>query len=90
VGAGVGSTSRNQTSPGCPPGYVAVGDAPAFAYSGYGATPYVYAAPAWYRPWTFYGGRWTYRPYPYHVFYARRFYGRPGVYGRPYRRHWRY
>jgi hypothetical protein len=34
--------------------------------------PYVvYAAPADYNPWLWYGGRWVYRPYPYHRYYGR-------------------
>ena len=79
-GAVVGSASSNATSPGCPPGYVVRGGAPAFAYEGYG-DPYLYAAPGWYQPWFFIGGRWNYRPYPYHNFYYSRFgYGR-GYYG---------
>ena len=41
------------------------GDAPGFYYNG----PIYYAAPDWYHPWAFYGGRWVYRPYPYHTWY---------------------
>jgi hypothetical protein len=89
-GAIVGGASSNQTSPGCPPGYVVRGGAANFAYGGQG---FVYAAPAWYRPWVFNGGRWLYRPYPYHRFYARHYWRprayRRGFYGRPrYRRRW--
>ena len=82
VGAVIGGTSGaaiaadsggNETSPGCPPGYVVRGGAPDFYYAGYGG-PYVYAAPGWYRPWIWYGGQWTYRPYPYHVWYYRHYY----------------
>jgi hypothetical protein len=84
VGAAVaGSSNSNATSPGCPPGFVTRGGAPAFAYGG---GPYVYAAPGWYRPWVFYGGAWVYRPYPYHVWYYGHYRG--GYRGRPYRRHY--
>ena len=58
-------SSGGETSPGCPPGYVVRGDAPGFYYNG----PIYYAAPDWYHPWAFYGGRWVYRPYPYHTWY---------------------
>jgi hypothetical protein len=75
-GAAVGSAQDNATSPGCPPGYVMRRGAPAFYYDGYDAG-YVYDAPGWYRPWIFVGGRWSYRPYPYHSWY----YGHYG-YGR--------
>lgn len=86
-GAAVGSAQDNATSPGCPPGYVVRRGAPTFYYDGYNSG-YVYAAPAWYRPWIFVGGRWTYRPYPYHTYYYRHYgWGRPG-YHRGYRRHW--
>ncbi len=57
AGAAIGANSGNQSS--CPPGYVVTGDAPAFYYQGYAP---VYG-PAWYNPWIFVGGRWTYRPY---------------------------
>lgn len=95
AGAAIGSTSSNDTSPGCPPGYVVRNDAPAFYYGGYDG-PYYYAAPGWYRPWVFYEGRWNYRPYPYHAWYYTHYryggrgYGRPGGgYGGGYRhRHW--
>ena len=80
-GAAIGSESANATSPGCPPGYVVRGGAPVFAYD-YGPD-YLYAAPGWYQPWYFYGGRWLYRPYPYHNWYYRHYYGR-GFYGRHY------
>jgi hypothetical protein len=80
-GAAVGTAEDNATSPGCPPGYVARGGAPGFAYDDYGS-PYDYAAPGWYRPWIFVGGRWNYRPYPYHSFYYSRYgYGRGFGYG---------
>lgn len=82
-GAVVGSTSANATSPGCPPGFVVRNDAPTFYYEGSG-TPYYYAAPGWYQPWIFVGGRWNYRPYPYHgYYYSTRFYGRGGYRGGP-------
>lgn len=81
-GAVVGGSTANQTSPGCPPGFVVRGDAPAFTYDGY-ASGYDYAAPGWYRPWAFYDGRWAYRPYPYHAFFFNTYgYGRG--YGRGY------
>ena len=86
-GAAIGSSSANATSPGCPPGYVVRREAPAFYYEGYG-DPYLYAAPGWYQPWYSYGGRWAYRPYPYHSFYyglygyGRGFGGYRGGYGR--------
>jgi hypothetical protein len=77
-GAAIGSASGGATSPGCPPGYVVRGGAPAFYFGGYGQ-PYYYAAPAWYRPWVFIDNRWTYRPYPYRGWYYRHYgYGRPG------------
>jgi len=98
VGAGVGAlggaavasgSNSNATSPGCPPGFVVRGGAPAFAYGG---ADYAYAAPTWYRPWVMYGGVWTYRPYPYHVWYYRHYgWGPRGYYRGPrgyYRRHW--
>jgi len=64
-GAAIAANSGGETSPGCPPGYVVRGDAPGFYYNG----PIYYAAPDWYHPWAFYGGRWVYRPYPYHTWY---------------------
>jgi hypothetical protein len=85
------SSGSNTTSPGCPPGFVVRREAPAFAYGGYGGQSYVYAAPGWYQPWVYYGGAWTYRPYPYHVWYYRHYgyYGPRGYYHRgPYRRRW--
>jgi hypothetical protein len=86
-GAAVGSAQDNATSPGCPPGYVMRRGAPAFYYDGY-ATGYYYAAPAWYHPWVFVGGRWSYRPYPYHNWYYRHYgWGRPGWHG-GYHRRW--
>jgi hypothetical protein len=82
------SAGSNATSPGCPPGFVVRRDAPAFSYGGYAGVPYAYAAPGWYRPWAFYGGVWSYRPYPYHVWYSRH-YGYPHRYYRGgYRRRW--
>lgn len=86
-GAAVGSAQDNATSPGCPPGFVVRRGAPEFYYpADYG--PYYYYAPSWYRPWIYVGGRWSYRPYPYHDYYYRAYGpGRPGWrphYGRPY------
>lgn len=88
-GAVVGGASSNATSPGCPPGYVVRRGAAAFDYG----PNFVYGAPGWYRPWVFTGGRWLYRPYPYHRFYARHYwrpYGprRGFFYGRPRYRRW--
>jgi hypothetical protein len=80
-GAAIGGQSGGQTSPGCPPGYVVRGGAANFAYAG--GPGFVYAAPAWYRPWVFVGSRWVYRPYPYHRFYARYYGPRRFYYGRP-------
>jgi len=74
-GAAIGSSSGEQTSPGCPPGYVVRRGVQPY----YFGPEYIYAAPAWYHPWFYYGGRWVYRPYPYHEYYARRYYG----YGHP-------
>jgi hypothetical protein len=71
-GAAIGSTTQGETSPGCPPGFVVRSGA--YGY-GYDAPGYYYAAPGWYRPWVFAGGVWAYRPYPYHDYYYRRYYG---------------
>ncbi len=85
-GAIVGGASSGATSPGCPPGYVVRGGAARFAY----APGFAYAAPGWYLPWVFIGGRWTYRPYPYHRWSAR-YYRHPYGGRRPlYRRGPRY
>lgn len=74
-GAAVASASgSNETSPGCPPGFVVRARAPAYAYT---APTYVYAAPGWYQPWVFIGGAWIYRPYPYHDWYWHTYRG-PG------------
>ena len=67
LGGVVASSRSGATSPGCPPGYVLRGGAPGFEYGG----RYAYAAPASYNPWLFSGGRWVYRPYPYHSWYYR-------------------
>ncbi|MGH7022853.1 MAG: hypothetical protein ACREEB_04580 [Caulobacteraceae bacterium] len=56
AGAAIGASSTDTR--GCPPGYVIASGAPAFVYGG----PVVYG-PAWYNPWVWYGGRWSYRPY---------------------------
>ena len=72
LGAMAGSAiGASGSSPGCPPGYVVRDGAPPFEpgfvfYGGYG-----YAAPPGYRPWIWSGGRWAYRPYPYHRYYDR-------------------
>jgi hypothetical protein len=73
VGAMAGSAiGASRTSPGCPPGYAvregASAFAPGFAFAG----GYAYAAPPGYRPWIWTGGRWVYRPYPYHRYWYRR------------------
>ncbi|WP_295630919.1 hypothetical protein [Novosphingobium sp.] len=71
-GAAIASgTGGNDTSPGCPPGYVTRGGA---SYS-YSVSGYNYAAPGWYRPWVYVGSAWTYRPYPYHDWYYRTYRG---------------
>ena len=74
--AGGAIASNSGGGPGCPSGYVLREGAPAFAYAPPGVT-YVYDAPSWYNPWVFYGGAWTYRPYPYHRYwhdhYPRRY-----------------
>lgn len=88
-GAAIANADGNATSPGCPPGYVVERGAPAFYY-GADAGPYYYAAPGWYRPWVFYEGRWTYRPYPYHAWYYRHYHGGPRPYYRGGYRHRRY
>ena len=67
LGGAAAASSSGATSPGCPPGYVLRAGAPAFYYG----ADYAYAAPAGYNPWLFSGGRWVYRPYPYHRWYAR-------------------
>ena len=85
-GAAVASAGSNETSPGCPPGYVVRGQATGYYYNG---PAYYYAAPAWYQPWVFMGGAWLYRPYPYHDWYWRTYrgpayrggYGGHGPYG---------
>jgi hypothetical protein len=75
VAGGAIASSSSATSPGCPPGYVVRTGAPAF----YAGPEIVYAAPVWYHPWIWYGGRWVYRPYPYHRYYYRHYY-RPAYY----------
>jgi len=72
-GAAVASSAgSNETSPGCPPGYVVRGQASGYYYNNPG---YYYAAPAWYQPWIFMNGAWLYRPYPYHDWYWRTYRG---------------
>jgi len=65
AGSAIGASS---TSPGCPPGYYVRSGAPPFYAPGFGGG-YVYAAPPGYRPWIWAGGRWSYRPYPYHRYW---------------------
>ena len=79
-GAAVASSSQGDTSPGCPPGYVARNGAPAYSYAPAG---YYYAAPSWYTPWVFIDGFWVYRPYPYHDWYYRTYRVGPGWHGGP-------
>lgn len=86
AGAMVGASSGNETSPGCPPGYVVRQGAYGFGYAPPG---YYYAAPAWYQPWVFVGGAWVYRPYPYHSWYWHTYRGPRGWHeGWHGRRHW--
>ena len=83
AGAAVASGSDDDTSPGCPPGYVVRRGAADYAYA---PSDYAYAAPGWYRPWVYVGGLWAFRPYPYHGCYARTYRG-PGWrsgFARPY------
>ena len=95
-GAAIGGSTANETSPGCPPGFVVRSGAAPYSYDTVYFSNYYYAAPGWYRPWVYVGDRWTYRPYPYHDYYYRAYrpyhpygwgdrgyYGRPGGYGRP-------
>jgi hypothetical protein len=77
TGAAIAASQNNATSPGCPPGYVVRGGAPAYPYTYPG---YYYAAPGWYQPWVFVGGTWAYRPYPYHSWYYHTYRGGPGGY----------
>ena len=69
LGAMAGSAiGASADTPGCPPGYVVRRGAAPFYWSGfYGG--YAYAAPPGYRPWIWTGGRWVYRPYPYHRYW---------------------
>lgn len=67
AGAAIGASS---TSPGCPPGYMVRPGAPPFAAPVF-TGGYYYAAPPGYRPWIWTGGRWAYRPYPYHRYWYR-------------------
>ena len=72
AGAAAGSAIGKNTSPDCPPGYtMRSAPAPFYAPNFYPYT--VYAAPAWYDPWVWYGGHWIYRPYPYHRFWYDRY-----------------
>jgi hypothetical protein len=85
LGAVGGAAAGASSNPGgCPPGYVIRSGAPTFVYS----SPYygpgaVYAVPAWYQPWVWYGGRWVYRPYR-SWYYAHPNYWRPGWRPGPY------
>ena len=68
AGSAIGASS---TSPGCPPGYVVREGAPPFAPGFVFVGGYSYIAPPGYRPWIWTGGRWVYRPYPYHRYWYR-------------------
>jgi hypothetical protein len=83
-GAAIASSAgSNQTSPGCPPGYVVRHNAPPYGYGSYVYdTDYYYAAPGWYQPWVFVGDAWSYRPYPYHNWYYRNYRANHGGWGR--------
>ncbi|HEX4196713.1 MAG TPA: hypothetical protein VHZ26_04665 [Caulobacteraceae bacterium] len=72
AGGAIGNASAN-SNPNCPPGYGLRPGAPVF-YPGPIYGPVVYAAPGWYDPWIWYGGRWIYRPYPYHRYWYRTHY----------------
>jgi len=67
AGAVAGNALARDSGGGvCPQGYALRPGAPVFA-----PPPYVvYAAPVEYNPWIWYGGRWVYRPYPYHRYYG--------------------
>jgi len=68
AGGAIGSTASS--NPNCPPGYVLAPDAAPFLPGPvYGDV--IYAAPAWYDPWIWYGRHWIYRPYPYHRYWYR-------------------
>ena len=74
LGAVAGGAVANSSGPGCPAGYVLRSGAPAFYYAPPpGGPEYVYDAPSWYNPWVFYGGAWTYRPYPYHRYWREHY-----------------
>ncbi len=81
AGAAIGSSSDSRSA--CPPGYDVGPGAPEFYYQGY--APTVAYGPAWYNPWIFVGGRWSYRPYR-SWYYDNRSYWRPGWGGRHGRR----
>jgi hypothetical protein len=69
TGAAIGASTSS-----CPPGYVVASGAPAFAYAGYAP---VAAVPAWYNPWVYAAGAWSYRPYR-SWYYGHPSYWRPG------------
>ena len=76
AGGAIGSSASS--NPNCPPGYGLRPGAAGF-YPGPVYGPVIYAAPAWYDPWEWYGGPWIYRPYPYHRYWYRTHTpGRPG------------
>lgn len=76
VGGGLGAVAGGaigasaSSNPNCPPGYVLAPGAARF-YPGPIYGDVIYAAPAWYDPWMWYGNHWIYRPYPYHRFWYR-------------------
>ena len=73
AGGAIGGSAAN--NPNCPPGYgLRSGAAPFGGAPIYGDV--VYVAPPDYNPWFWYGGRWTYRPYPYHRYWYRHEYRR--------------
>lgn len=75
AGGAIGNSASNN-NPNCPPGFgLRAGAAPFYPGPIYGGGV-VYAAPAAYDPWIWYGGRWIYRPYPYHRYYYRHYYRR--------------
>jgi len=82
IGLGTGAVAgASQPTYGCPPGYVVAPGAPAFVYAGPYWGPAVTWAPAWYRPWVWYGGHWVYYPYRYWYWWHRG-YWHPGWHAR--------
>jgi hypothetical protein len=73
LGATAGGAIANNQGPACPPGFVIRTGAPAFYYGPPPGAVVVYAQPAEYNPWIWYGGHWTYRPYPYHRYWGEHY-----------------